>query len=161
MSGAAQTMTAVEVEIVQSLDSSIRPLALRHRAAVLALGIPYTFISGRRSRSQQAAEVVRQGRTTPAAPAGQSKHELGMAWDATGPRTPQEWQAYGQQAEELGLKWGGRFHDAQGHETPDPQHVEVPTPRDQLAGILNFKLFTLAAVIGLTLVIAADTGGSK
>lgn len=54
----------------------------------------------------------------PVAPPGQSKHELGLAFDITAPPEILAWA--GQVWESWGGRWGGRFTSR-----PDPIHFEV------------------------------------
>ncbi len=162
MAGLAAELTGAESEIVLGLDSGIRPLALRHRQAVVAAGIPYTFSSGRRSRGHQDRiyrdyiadmEEWRQGdqrgdQPRPVAKPGSSKHNLGMAWDFVGPRTNPEWQKAGELAEALGLESGHRYND--------PGHVEQPDTLAMLREAANIKMGALLAVMGLAWAIAKE-----
>lgn len=149
-------LIAAEAEIVNGLDPVFRPFALRLRDSALSRGLPFVFLSGLRSRSQQAAEVARVGRTTPAAPAGKSKHEIGFAFDTERQTAAIESQV-GALAESLGLKWGGRFVDAQGKPSPDPNHFEAPATRSELSTYRNVQLVAAAFAVGvLGLVIASD-----
>lgn len=149
----ATPLTPAEAEIVNGLDPALRPVALRHRERALSLGLPFTFLSGLRSRSQQQAEADRTGRTTPAAPAGQSKHEVGGAYDLVRQSAAIETRV-GALGEELGLKWGGRFRDARGNPTPDGNHFEVPVSRSMFSAYRNVTLLSVAAVAGVVLVVA-------
>lgn len=120
------SLSAAETEIVNSLDGALRPLALLHRQAVLDAGIPFTFISGWRSYDYQA--LLHSDPTRVSAAPGDSKHEIGMAYDGSGPRNATEWAIYGDLAERLGLVWGGRFKPR-----ADNQHVEFAGTRADLA----------------------------
>lgn len=148
-------LTAAEAEIVNGLDPVFRPYALRLREAALTGGYPFVFLSGLRSRSQQAAEVTRAGRDTPAAPAGKSKHEIGFAFDVERQAADVELKV-GVLAEGVGLKWGGRFHDVNGNPSPDPNHFEAPVTRSALASYRNVQLVAVAGMIGLAVVVATD-----
>lgn len=143
---APRPLSPVEAEIVSGLDSSLQPIALEHRRRALEAGFPFVFLSGIRSRQQQAAEAARDNRATPAAPAGQSKHEVGFAYDVER-QLPAVEAKVGAIAEQLGLKWGGRFRDAKGQPSPDPNHFEAPQPRAELATYRNLKLAAGAALM--------------
>jgi hypothetical protein len=140
-------LSPTEAAIVASLDPLFQPLALQHRAACLAAGLPFTFTSGLRSFAEQGRLKAEPGRVTPAAPPGSSKHEVGFAYDFDGPRSAKEWLRAGELAEALGLRWGGRF-------TPkaDNYHVEAPQSRGEL---FTFRLVKLAflplALVGVAL----------
>lgn len=141
----ARALTAVEAEIVAGLDPEFQPVALRHREQCLAEGLPFVFISGLRSRSQQQQLATDGTRTTPAAPAGMSKHEVGFAYDIqkTGLSTTQL-NRIGAIGEALGLRWGGRFKP-----TPDPNHYEAPQARATLAAYRGVKIgFGVALLAG-------------
>lgn len=154
-------LTAAEAELVAGLDARYQPMVLRHRAAALDAGLPYTIISGLRSRSQQAALATSTARSTPAAPAGLSKHEVGFAHDvdlttdAGRPiYTPAQLERLGVLWEQLGGRWGGRFKP-----TPDLNHFEAPEPRATLAAYRNVML---AAGVGFMVAgvwVAVETGG--
>ncbi len=143
-------LTASEVEIVNGLDPLLRPIALRHRDAALRAGLPFVFLSGLRSRSQQAALASDPNRTTPAAAAGKSKHEIGFAYDLVR-QAPGIEAKVGALGETAGLRWGGRFAPM-----PDPNHFEAPTTRDDLATYRRIQLIGLAAMIGIGIVVAGD-----
>ncbi len=136
MANTVPPLPAVEAEIVAGLDSSFQPVALEHRRRAIAAGLPFQFISGLRSRSQQAALASDPNRETPAAQAGTSKHEVGFAYDVhmTGLTSAQLTQM-GAIAESLGLRWGGRFAPR-----PDPNHYEAPDARANLAAYRNVKI---------------------
>jgi hypothetical protein len=138
---ATDALTSVEVEIVSGLDPAFQPSALRARAAVLAAGIPFTFISGLRSRGQQAALDATAG--SPAVAAGTSKHELGFAFDWTGPRNSTEQTRAGLLIQGLGLE-SGVFY-----KKPDPNHVEQPGSRGELYFYRAVKVVAVAAMVGL------------
>lgn len=149
-------LTQAEAEIVAGLDSAFQPLALKHRQLALEAGLPFEFISGLRSRSQQAALATDATRTTPAAPAGMSKHEVGFAYDVrrTG-LTADQLARIGALAESIGLRWGGRFAP-----TPDPNHFEAATPRAALAAYRNVKIaagFALLSGVALVIVEGGTT----
>lgn len=140
-------LSSVEGEIVMGLDPVMRILALRHRQAAIDAGLPFTLISGLRSRSQQAALASDATRTTPAAPAGNSKHEVGAAYDVARQSADTEARV-GALAETLGLRWGGRFQPK-----PDPNHFELPESRAEIAGYRNLVLVGLAAGVGLVVLL--------
>lgn len=157
---AIRPLSAAEAEIVAGLDPEFQPVALRHRAAALAEGLPFTFISGFRSRSQQAAEVADATRTTPAAPSGMSKHEVGFAYDvdlntdAGRPiYTPAQLARLGALGESVGLKWGGRFTPK-----PDPNHFEAPQARVTLSAYRSVKIGIGVALIAGAAIITVGEG---
>lgn len=103
--------------------------------ACAVVGADYLATDGFRSEGQQ-SKLYFQGRTdagkkvTNARP-WQSAHNYGLAVDfcrvlGHGEHDrviswePQDYETLGEQAEHLGLIWGGRFHD------PDRPHVEWP-----------------------------------
>lgn len=136
-------LSAVEAEIVAGLDSSFQPVALEHRRRALAAGFPFTFISGLRSRTQQAALASDPTRETPAAAAGTSKHEVGFAYDIHKlGLTSSQLSGIGAIAESLGLTWGGRFTPR-----PDANHFEAPDQRSNLAAYRYIKITAGFALI--------------
>lgn len=153
----SRPLTPAEAEIVAGLDPQFQPVALKHRELALAAGLPFTFISGLRSRDQQKQEAASTVRLTPAAPAGMSKHEVGFAYDVdlytdkgTAVYTPSQLAQLGALAESLGLKWGGRFTPK-----PDPNHFEAPQPRITLAAYRSVKIaFGVVLVGGAIMAIA-------
>lgn len=150
-----------EQEIVLSLDPDLMPLALAHRAMVRSAGIPYKFISGLRNRGLQQLlyDVAQRDPSKVAAKPGESKHEIGFAWDATGPRDNAEWETFGRAAEQLGLRWGGRFKDAQGRlQLSERPHVERPEPRSMLTVVRAVKLASVAAIMSATAYAAVKMG---
>jgi hypothetical protein len=146
----ADLLTSAESEILMGLDPITRTLAMRHRAAVLTEGLPFILLSGLRSRAQQAALADDPNRTTPAAAAGNSKHEVGAAYDLVRQSSAIE-SRVGVLAEALGLKWGGRFQPQ-----ADPNHFELPQTRAEIVSYRNLALVGLAAGLGLVLVFARD-----
>lgn len=138
------TLTPEEAEIVNGLDPVMRSLALRHRDEAIREGVPWPgFLSGLRSRSQQAALATDPTRKTPAAPPGRSMHEVGGAYDLKRVSATVE-ARLGAIAERLGLRWGGRFRP-----TPDPNHYEAPVTRATFTAYRNVALLSAAAVAGL------------
>lgn len=165
MAALEPALIAEEQEILGSLDEDFRPFALRHRAMVLARGIPFRFISGYRSRSHQEELYEDYQRAVrgweaggkkgpgprPVAKPGHSKHHLGFAYDATGPRTDAEWQAFGQDAEALNLEWGGRYR------SPDRPHVEMRDDFDLLRHVKRIRLLVMAVgILGMAIAFAED-----
>lgn len=146
-------LTAEEAEIVNGLDPALRPVALRHREETLTAGDPFRFLSGLRSRSQQGALKADPTRTTPAAPAGTSKHEVGGAYDLERQSARVEARV-GAIGERLGLRWGGRFQPK-----PDPNHFEVPVTRATFSAYRNVTLLSVAAVAGLGLAVGMTQQG--
>lgn len=101
----------------------------------LPRAVPLALTSTRRSAAEQA-------RLNPefAVGVGQSKHEIGMAYDFHGPETDAQWNVAGELAEALGMEWGGRYH------TPEPWHVEAPASR---ASLLTLQRATVAGGLAL------------
>jgi LAS superfamily LD-carboxypeptidase LdcB len=92
---------------------------LRPYAGALLRGIPLQLTSTRRTLGQQRILYRRYlaGLSRfPAAPPGTSKHERGLAFDATG--SPEVLAYAGRVWESWGGRWGGRFGD--------PIHFELP-----------------------------------
>lgn len=131
-----------EAEIVASLDPVLQKLALEHKHRCVLEGVPFIFTSGCRARSYQQMlhdhPELHPG--TPAAPGGSSKHEVGGAYDAGGKRNQLQVMRFGLIAEELGLKWGGRFM-TNGLPTPDYVHCELPWSRAEIAIYRLVSLF--------------------
>ena len=138
-------LSPAEAEIVAGLDSSLRPVALAHRQRAREQGLPFEFLSGLRSRGQQAALALETDRSTPAAAPGTSKHEVGFAYDIRSANlTAGQLSAIGAIGESLGLAWGGRFKPK-----PDPNHYEAPEPRATLAAYRYIKVSAgLALILG-------------
>src|SRR3970040_951946 len=105
-------LSDLDLRIVASLDPLAQPFALLHRDACLRLGMPhYYFTQGARSDEYQSYLDKKLG--AGAASAKVSKHVVEMAWDANNwdakPIASHWWSVFGQEAERLGLVWGGRF----------------------------------------------------
>lgn len=74
---------------------------------------------GYRSIAGQVAAVARRGlfgKGGTAAPPGRSFHNYGFALDVG--LQPTNWPLFGQIAESVGFRWGGRFS------TPEPWHID-------------------------------------
>lgn len=144
-------LTAIEVEMVAGLDVSFRPKALLSRQRVLTAGVPFTFISGRRSRGEQ----ERAGSANPlAAPVGKSKHEIGFAYDFTGPRNQTEWMIAGRAIVDVGLESGVFYkNDPEGRERG---HVEEPGTRADLFAYVGMSVLAVAALLGIALHYTSD-----
>lgn len=112
-----------------SLDDVLRPVALEHRRRVLTAdpSHPFLFLSGYRPTGYQKVlfEHPELHPGTPAAAPGHSKHERRAAYDAEA-GTAMQRLSFAQEAEALGLIWGGRFS------APDYNHCELPFTNDQL-----------------------------
>jgi hypothetical protein len=148
-------LSPTEAEIVAGLDSSFRPVALEHRRRALAAGLPFVFISGLRSRAQQAALAAEPGRETPAAAPGTSKHEVGFAYDIQRVGlTDAQLTQIGALGEALGLVWGGRFRPR-----PDPNHFEAPEGRETLSAYRNVKIAAGFALVAGGVWLAVRQGG--
>lgn len=150
----AGELTQAEAIIASGLDGVLMPVMLQHRALVLAEGIPFQLVSGRRSAGQNAALQAQRDEEyqawldggqvgpEPRPAVSKSKHELGMAYDFSIPGAEDDldderWARAGELAEQLGLESGHRYR------RPDPGHVEVPDAWDTLARYVQLK--TLAA----------------
>lgn len=101
---------------------AVRALALGWWARQ-RLGLRLWIISGRRSAAEQTAlrqAWVAGDSTLPAAPEGQSMHELGRAFDVGADYSldSQQWADVGRLGKALGLTWGGDFS------VPDPPHFQ-------------------------------------
>lgn len=151
MASALPSLTAAELERVNTADPAYAPFILEHRRRVLARGIPYTINVVGRSRSRQ--DELHRAQPEIALKVGTSKHELGFAHDFGGPRNADEWTVAGEAAEALGLEWGGRY---QGQ--PERWHVEAPVTRKALAIHRALVLMTLtgAFVVGWAAVRAVE-----
>lgn len=126
-----------DAALLLSLLPPLQALCRQHRAACLAQGVPFVLVSGFRSTGYQRLlyEHPDLHPGTPAAKPGQSKHEHGGAYDCeTHTMNDLQRLVFGQEAERLGLIWGGRFLDSAGHKTPDWGHVELPFTVAELAG---------------------------
>lgn len=147
-------MDAGQSQLAAGLDPLLLPLMLRHKALDEAAGIPFRLISTRRSTDHQAAEYAaylervraweangRRGEPPrPAAKPGTSKHELGFAYDRTGPRTDAEWATSAAHAESLGLESGHRYNDR--------PHIELADPIDHLRTVLALRVAAVAVTVG-------------
>ena len=152
-------LTPAEAVLAAGLDPLMLPLLFAHRARDIGAGIPFVLVSARRSPDHQAqlyadyearqAAWERGGKVGPAPkPAtkpGASKHELGFAYDRTGPRNPREWALSASHAEALGLESGHRYNDA--------PHIEMPDARSELATAVRLRLAAAAAALGLAWIV--------
>lgn len=89
-------------------------------AAARRRGIRVTARDGYRSLATQAAVLRRRGafgKGGTAAPVGRSYHNYGLALDVA--IRPVRWSEFGELAESLGFRWGGRFS------TPEPWHIDL------------------------------------
>ena len=146
-----------EAEIVAGLDSSFRSVALTHRRLAIEAGLPFKFISGLRSRSQQAALASLPSRNTPAAAPGTSKHEVGFAYYiASAGVTSDQLGKIGVLGEGLGLGWGGRFAP-----TPDRNHFESRSARAELAAYRYAKLVAAGLIASSVIVLGVLSEGGK
>lgn len=102
-------------------DLAIRILALGYYSRAL-FGLNLYIISGKRSRSRQ-LELQRQFPQHYRDPSKVSSHHVtGRAADlgADFQLSNDQWEMIGLVAEQLGLRWGGRFR------TPDRPHFDLP-----------------------------------
>lgn len=89
------------------------------RSDLAQRGIQITAREGYRTLAGQAAAVRSRGLYTQggfAAAPGKSFHNWGFALDVQ--ISPQRWDEFGEVAEGLGLRWGGRFKQ------PEPWHID-------------------------------------
>jgi hypothetical protein len=129
-------LSGPEAALLLSLLPPLQTLCRQHRAACLAQGVPFKLVSGFRSTGYQALlyEHPELHPGTPAAKPGESKHEHGGAYDGeTAGMSDLQKLVFGQEAEKLGLLWGGRFLDAHGQKHPDWGHVELAFSVSELA----------------------------
>lgn len=106
-------------------DTLYRALALGYWSPK-ECGVRLFILSGRRSRSSQAALYAayeRGARSLPAAPPGTSAHEVGEAFDVGSDfrLSSSAWECVGALGQALGLVWGGTFS------TPDRPHFQLAT----------------------------------
>lgn len=151
----APALTPAEQVVAAGLDPLLLPRMFQHRARVLAAGLPFVLISGRRSSSQQAqlnaereaahAAWERGGRRgpEPKPAAAASKHEYGMAYDFSGPRNDVEYARAGELAEALGLESGHRYTQR------DNGHVEIREGLDAVRSLASLRLAAAAAALGV------------
>ncbi|GEM_PF-211992 len=113
------------------LDPVFAQLVLRVMERLRTKGIQMVLLEGYRSPERQEALASREVKVT-AARGGQSKHQYGMAVDLapfrdgrlviseSDPWAAQVYEIYGQEAEAVGLVWGGRWSFR------DLVHIEAP-----------------------------------
>lgn len=113
------------------LDPEFMQLALKVFARMEARGYPMALLEGYRSPERQEMLTALGGHVTRAR-AFESRHQYGLALDAApllngklviSERDPWAWQAYqalGEEAERVGLIWGGRW------KLRDYGHIEAP-----------------------------------
>ena len=127
-------LSSAERLMLAGLTPSMQATARAHRAAVLALGLPWTVVSGRRSFAQQTWLFEhRASSNVPVARPGYSRHELGEAFDiATASISVRDRARIGHLGEALGLTWGGRW------QRPDPGHFEADSRQSAQGSRLTF-----------------------
>jgi hypothetical protein len=135
-------LDALEAAVVLSLLPPLQTLALRHRIACETQGVPFHFGSGFRSTEFQRIlyEHPELHPGTPAAAPGTSKHEHGAAYDNTAAMNDLQKLVFGQEAERLGLTWGGRFLTAAGQKSPDWGHCELSFTLEELAAFARVEV---------------------
>lgn len=121
---------------LDELDPRFQPLAETFLARAVEAGIPLLIVATGRTAAEQ-ADLVRTGHSRVA----HSLHQDGLAidvapyaiyrlhgedklqWDTADP----VWRTLGPIGEDLGLRWGGRFHPLNLHGVGwDPGHFEYP-----------------------------------
>jgi hypothetical protein len=114
---------------LEGLQPLLRAKALKLVDVMEKLGKPVVVTEGLRTIERQNA-LYEQGRTTPGqvvtnAKGGQSLHNYGVAFDVVfregGYNVPADWwKELGEEGEELGLEWGGRWVSF-----PDRPHFQL------------------------------------
>jgi len=92
------------------------------KAELAARGIRVRLKEGYRSIARQADVVRRRGLYTTggfAAPPGKSTHNYAMGGDVE--IWPQRWDVFGEVAEAVGFRWGGRFTTGK----KEPWHIDL------------------------------------
>lgn len=160
-----------EKRIVASLRPVMREFALAHYAALRRRGIRLQFNDGARSPAQQSAIAIRTRAALEAADsagaladaglsgftatASTSLHVFALAYDGEpDPKTEITWQTYGEEAERLGLVWGGRWVKTlrDGTKKTDRPHVQVAGKTSTLRQLAAAGLTTVLVV---TIAVAA------
>ena len=158
-----------EKRIVRSLEPVLQVLAVEHHAALRSRGLRLIFNSGTRTQAQQdaivartsatltradtTAELNRAGLSGFAAKGKKSLHLFRLAYDGEPkPKTDQTWEIYGEEAETLGLTWGGRWIRKlpSGETRSDRPHVQMGGDAGlvrQLAGVGIFGTVAVAIAI--------------
>ena len=136
--GSVPAVDAVSAERLATVVPALASRVERLMHALWWLGLPVRVTQARRTDAEQHA-LWQQGRETPGDTVTdcdgytrRSKHQDGRAIDFVW-KTPDRgvtwdgpWELLGQMAEQLGLKWGGRFRKPNGQPKPDRPHVELP-----------------------------------
>ena len=159
-------LSAREQGIVRSVEPAVQQLAVALYHRMKARGYRLVFNSGKRSyadqeriyndtlraRAQGGAALNAAGLAGITARPGTSRHETGLAFDATPtPTTDAAWAVYGQEGEALGLTWGGRWTTRlpDGTTRTDRPHMQLsggPTVAQLAAGGVLTALL-IAAVL--------------
>ena len=106
------------------------------------------------STADSAAALERAGLSGFSAPASKSLHVFGLAYDGEPvPKTEATWAIYGEEAEGLGLKWGGRWSRTlpSGKVVNDRPHVQWPGSGEQVRNLAAAGVFGLLALATATL----------
>jgi len=150
---------------VTSLQAPLQVLLIEHDRRLRARGLTRLQVnSGARTQSQQqaivnrtavagaAADTVKALRAAGvsgfAAPKG-SLHLVGLAYDAEPvPKNDRTWQIFGDEAESLGLVWGGRWEKtlSDGSKTTDRPHLQMPGDKGLLRQLAAGGLLTALTV---------------
>lgn len=154
-----------EKRILLGLRSVTREFALAHYAALKRRGIRLQFNDGARTPAQQriiaertraalestdSATALRDAGLSGFAASGTTgMHVLRLAYDGEpSPKTDATWRTYGEEAEALGLVWGGRWERTlrDGTRRTDRPHVQVPGKPATLQLLANAGLVTVLVV---------------
>ena len=136
--GSVPAVDAVSAERLATVVPALASRVERLMWALAWLGIPVRVTQARRTTEEQWS-LYQQGRTTPGDTVTdcdgrrkRSKHQDGRAIDLVfktadrGVTWDGPWELVGLMAEQLGLKWGGRFLRPDGKPKPDRPHLELP-----------------------------------
>lgn len=154
-----------------SLEPVLQIKLVEHHHRLRARGLTGLQVnSGRRTPAEQqkltdrtkdaltaadsAAALDRAGLSGFSAPASKSLHVFGLAYDGEPvPKTEATWAVYGEEAEALGLKWGGRWTRTlpSGRVVSDRPHVQWPGSGEQVRNLAAAGVFGLLALATATM----------
>ena len=158
-----------EKRIVRSLEPVLQVLAIEHHDALRRRGVRLIYNSGFRTQAQQDALVAstaatlsradttaaldRAGLSGFAARGKKSLHLFRLAYDGEpSPKNDQTWEIYGEEAEALGLTWGGRWIRKlpSGKTRSDRPHVQMGGDAGLVRQLAAVGIFgTVAVAIAL------------